>query len=68
MVVGAGMNEVLGTIYYVLASHADQDWASHAEADSFFCFTHLMSDNRDLFIQNLDETDHGIEVGRGGAA
>ena len=56
------MNEVLGTIFYVLAADPDESWAQHAEADSFFCFTHLMAELRDLFIQNLDETDGGIEV------
>lgn len=37
----SGMNEVVGTLYYVLASDADATWAAHAEADAFFCFTHL---------------------------
>jgi hypothetical protein len=32
----------------------------HAESDSFFCFTNLMSEIRDFFIKSLDETDHGI--------
>lgn len=33
-----------------------------AEADSFFCFTNLMSEIRDFFIKTLDETDHGINT------
>jgi hypothetical protein len=57
-----GMNEVAGTIYYVFAADHSAEWSEHAEADAFFCFTHLMAELRDLFIQNMDETDSGIEV------
>ncbi|XP_023664113.1 TBC1 domain family member 13 isoform X2 [Paramormyrops kingsleyae] len=32
----------------------------HAEADTFFCFTNLMSENRDNFIQTLDDSHCGI--------
>ena len=34
--------------------------AEHAEADTFFCFTNLMSDIRDFFIKTLDEAESGI--------
>lgn len=57
-----GMNEVVGTLYFVLASNPLEEWARHSEADTFFCFTSLMSEVRDLFIQRLDETASGIEV------
>lgn len=56
------MNEVVGTLYFVLASNRLEEWARHSEADTFFCFTSLMSEVRDLFIQRLDETASGIEV------
>lgn len=55
-----GMNEVLAPIYYVNASDPDEEWARHAEADSFFCFTNLMSEMRDVFTKTLDKTDHGV--------
>ena len=32
----------------------------HAEADSFFCFTHVMSEIRDNFIKSLDDSACGI--------
>lgn len=32
----------------------------HAEADTFFCFTGLMSEIRDFFIKTLDESELGI--------
>lgn len=32
----------------------------HAEADTFFCFTNLMSEIRDFFIKSLDEAEFGI--------
>ncbi|PAA89373.1 hypothetical protein BOX15_Mlig023491g1 [Macrostomum lignano] len=56
-----GMNEVLGPIYYVLASDPNPDWAAHAEPDAFFCFTSLMSEIRDHFIKELDSSQSGIQ-------
>lgn len=35
-------------------------FTEHAEADSFFCFTNLMSEIRDFFIKTLDESASGI--------
>lgn len=35
-------------------------YAEHAEADTFFCFTNLMSENRDNFIKSLDDSQCGI--------
>ncbi|GMR34107.1 hypothetical protein PMAYCL1PPCAC_04302 [Pristionchus mayeri] len=56
-----GMNEVLGPIYYVLAADHDEEWAEHAEADTFFCFQQLMSEIKDNFIKTLDDSQCGIE-------
>lgn len=53
-----GMNEIIGPIYYVLASV--EDHCEFAEADCFWCFTALMSEIRDFFIKSLDESDTGI--------
>ncbi|KAF5297205.1 hypothetical protein FQA39_LY12220 [Lamprigera yunnana] len=55
-----GMNEILGPIYYAFASDPDVSYREWAEADSFFCFTNLMSEIRDFFIKTLDETECGI--------
>ena len=52
-----GMNEIIGPIYYVLASDSSGEWRQHAEADCFFCFTNLMSDIR-------DGTEAAVQVGR----
>uniref|UniRef100_A0A1I7X4C9 Rab-GAP TBC domain-containing protein n=1 Tax=Heterorhabditis bacteriophora TaxID=37862 RepID=A0A1I7X4C9_HETBA len=59
--VANGMNEVLGPIYYVLASDPDSEWAEFAEADSFYCFQQLMSEIKDNFIKTLDDSTCGIE-------
>jgi len=56
-----GMNEILAHIYYVFANDTDKEWKAHAEADSFFCFTNLMSLIRDNYIRDLDCTDKGIQ-------
>ena len=56
-----GMNEIVATLYYVLATHdGREDWSDHCEADTFFCFTNLMSEIRDVFIQSLDESESGL--------
>lgn len=51
-----GMNEILGPIYHTLATDADTTVREHAEADSFFCFTQLMSAMRDFFLNAMDNT------------
>lgn len=56
-----GMNEIVGTIYFVFASDADRAWGDCAEADTFFCFSTLMSEIQDLFIRNMDDSDSGIK-------
>jgi len=55
-----GMNEIIGPIYYTFATDPDQEWRSSAEADTFYCFTNLMSEIRDIFIQSLDDSKTGI--------
>ena len=38
------------------------DITEHAEADTFFCFTNLMSKMRDNFIKTLDDSPTGINA------
>ncbi|XP_071948910.1 TBC1 domain family member 13-like [Antedon mediterranea] len=57
-----GMNEIIGPIYYIFATDPDVQWEEHAEADTFFCFTNLMSEIRDTFIKTLDHTSVGINA------
>ncbi|XP_051892730.1 TBC1 domain family member 13 isoform X1 [Pristis pectinata] len=55
-----GMNEIVGPIYYTFATDPNTEWKEHAEADTFFCFTNLMSEIRDNFIKSLDDSQCGI--------
>ncbi|XP_067340174.1 TBC1 domain family member 13 isoform X2 [Channa argus] len=55
-----GMNEIVGPIYYTFATDPNSQWKEHAEADTFFSFTNLMSENRDNFIKSLDDSQCGI--------
>eukprot|EP00632_Arachnochrysis_sp_CCMP2950_P006412 CAMPEP_0185702828 /NCGR_PEP_ID=MMETSP1164-20130828/13017_1 /TAXON_ID=1104430 /ORGANISM="Chrysoreinhardia sp, Strain CCMP2950" /LENGTH=295 /DNA_ID=CAMNT_0028370077 /DNA_START=916 /DNA_END=1803 /DNA_ORIENTATION=- len=55
-----GMNELLGTIFYVFASDPCKPWADYAEPDTFFCFSNLMATMRDVYIHTLDYTDVGL--------
>jgi hypothetical protein len=55
-----GMNEVLGIIFYVLASDPSEEWGAGAEPDAFFCFTNIMGELRDVYIHSLDNSDAGL--------
>ncbi|KAG0583742.1 hypothetical protein KC19_3G159600 [Ceratodon purpureus] len=55
-----GMNEVLAPLYYVFKTDVDEANVEHAEEDSFFCFVELLSDFRDHFCQQLDNSAVGI--------
>lgn len=45
-------------VYFILPNFSIIEYA---EADSFFCFTALMSEIRDFFIKTLDESEGGIK-------
>jgi hypothetical protein len=55
------MNEICAALYYVLAVDKNENWSQHAEADTYFCFVTLMSELRDLFLENMDDTSYGIQ-------
>ncbi|CBY07642.1 unnamed protein product [Oikopleura dioica] len=57
-----GMNEIIGPIYFVLSQDPDLEWSRNAEADTFYCFTQVMSEIRDNFIQSMDESTSGIHA------
>jgi len=56
-----GMNEIIGTIYYVLANDHNSDWANNAEADSYYLFHSLMMDMKDVFVPEMDDSHTGIQ-------
>lgn len=56
-----GMNEIVATLFFVLATDDEEQWREHCEADTFFCFTNLMAEIRDVFIQSLDESESGLQ-------
>ena len=58
-----GMNELVGTLYYVLANDYNDEWANHAEADTYILFAIIMSEMRDIFVSAMDTADTGL-VGR----
>lgn len=55
------MNEIVGTIYYVLANDHNSEWANHAEADAYFLFHAIMLEMRDVFVPDMDATHTGIQ-------
>ncbi|KAK7331461.1 hypothetical protein VNO77_25686 [Canavalia gladiata] len=55
-----GMNEILAPLFYVFKNDPDEENASFAEADTFFCFVELLSGLRDNFCQQLDNSVVGI--------
>ncbi|TKY47833.1 TBC1 domain family member 13 [Spatholobus suberectus] len=55
-----GMNEVLAPLFHVLKNDPDEENAAFAEADTFFCFVELLSELKDNFCQQLDNSVVGI--------
>ena len=55
------MNEIVGTLYFVLANDSNKEWACEAEADTYFLFNTLMVEMRDVFVPDLDDADTGIQ-------
>ena len=53
-------NVILHDVFTRFFVQIDCIIAEHAEADTFFCFTGLMSEIRDFFIKTLDESEMGI--------
>lgn len=48
------MNEIIGPIYYVFANDSNSSWKDYCEADTFWCFTNLMAEIRDIFNKHAD--------------
>lgn len=57
-----GMNELLAPLYYMFKTDPDKTSARYAEADSFYCFVDLISEFRDHFCQQLDNSSSGIKA------
>ncbi|EPY52595.1 GTPase activating protein [Schizosaccharomyces cryophilus OY26] len=56
-----GMNELLAPLYYVLATDPSYENRFYCECDSFFLFTKMMVQVRDLYEKTLDhDSGHGI--------
>ena len=56
-----GMNEILAPIYYLFCMDRHPLFDGHAEADSFFCFTSVMSSLRDSFVKTFDLSESGLK-------
>ncbi|XP_065916477.1 TBC1 domain family member 13-like [Dysidea avara] len=56
-----GMNEICGPLYYVFASQPDKQSQEFAEADTFFCFSHIMVEIGDKFNKALDSSPTGYK-------
>ncbi|CAK0817718.1 unnamed protein product, partial [Prorocentrum cordatum] len=50
-----GMNEVAAVLLYVLSGDAES-----AEADTFWCFSELMVEIKEGFMQTMDQTAEGV--------
>jgi hypothetical protein len=70
------MNELVGTLYYAFmknesigtdnldilkTAETDSTELENVEADTFFCFTTLMSEFQDFFINTLDNSSCGLQ-------
>eukprot|EP00884_Botryococcus_braunii_P013068 jgi/Botrbrau1/21762/Bobra.43_1s0152.1 len=57
-----GMNELYAPLYFYFRTDPDPEAARNAEADSFYCFMDLISEFRDHFCQQLDNSAVGIKA------
>lgn len=57
-----GMNELYAPLYYTFATDPSVEESKHAEAIAFFCFIDLLSEFRDHFCQQLDNSEVGIKA------
>ena len=57
-----GMNEVYAPLYWAFRISPDRDSRDHAEADAFFCFMDLLSEFRDNYCKQLDNSEVGIKA------
>ena len=56
-----GMNEIVGAMYYVMAKDWKQEWAAEAEADTYYLFSILLAEMRDVFMSEMDDEETGIQ-------
>ena len=57
-----GMNEVYAPLYWAFRTSPDRDSHDNAEADAFFCFMDLLSEFRDNYCKQLDNSEVGIKA------
>jgi hypothetical protein len=55
-----GFNEICATLYYVFANDVYNNWNKYAEEDTYYCFTLLINEIRDLYISEKDGTIDGM--------
>ena len=48
------MNEIVSVIYYLFANDTHPEFTQYVEHDTFYWFTNLMAEIRDIFQQGLD--------------
>ncbi|QDZ19806.1 Rab-GTPase-TBC domain-containing protein [Chloropicon primus] len=57
-----GMNELHAPLLWTFKTDPDKAESEHAEADAFFCFMEIMSEFRDHFCKQLDNSSSGIRA------
>lgn len=57
-----GMNELHAPLLWTFRTDPDESESAHAEADAFFCFMEIMSEFRDHFCKQLDNSSSGIRA------
>eukprot|EP00002_Diphylleia_rotans_P008726 TRINITY_DN1872_c0_g2_i1.p1 TRINITY_DN1872_c0_g2~~TRINITY_DN1872_c0_g2_i1.p1 ORF type:complete len:589 (-),score=99.14 TRINITY_DN1872_c0_g2_i1:782-2548(-) len=55
-----GMNQVLAPIFYAMFLEDSKADVEDIEADAFYCFSNLMSELRDNFMKDVDDSAVGI--------
>lgn len=50
------MNEILAPLYYVFYNDCDSNSQINCEAVSFFCYSNVIGEIKDVFIKKLDDS------------
>lgn len=55
-----GMNDIVGTLYYVFANDNNNEWSEYAEIDTYYCFTIIILENYEIYIREFDYETNGL--------
>jgi len=56
-----GMNEMIAVIYYCFYNDSSEELKAYAESDTYFCFSNLMFELKDLYFKEKEKIASGLK-------